>query len=261
MTEPASSAPTVWQALDAWAGTLKRWQRGVLARAIKLRVLTDAQIADVYDLFLQETGLKEKQDDAEITVDVSGRPVDPLTKTFRLEKIDGLSGVNALPEGATLTFGPGLTVVYGQNAAGKSGFARLFANACFSRHKPPILGNIYGDTAPPPPTAIFHITIDGITQDPLVFAKDVEHPDLRRMSLFDVTIARQHISETTPFEFKPAGFDIFPEMARVYAKIGIRLDADIKTRTRDTKFSEPSSVLRLMYRKLSRRSEPQLSFR
>lgn len=46
------------------------------------------------------------------------------------------------------------------------------------------------------------------------------------------------MSEKSPFEFKPSGFDIFPEMARVYTQIGTRLDAQIKLRTRKPIFSE-----------------------
>jgi len=49
--------------------------------------------------------------------------------------------VNALPDGSALTFAPGLTVIYGRNGAGKTGFARVIANACFSRHRPEILPN------------------------------------------------------------------------------------------------------------------------
>ncbi len=238
MTESTSPTPTVWQALDSWAVKLKSWQRAILADAIKSRVLTDAQIGEAYEKFLQDAGLKEKKDEAHITVDVAGRPADVLSKQLRLDKVDSLDGINALPKGAALTFGPALTVIYGRNGAGKSGFARLLANACFSRHKPSILGNIYDETAQPPPTAKFHIAIDGVAQKPLVFSQGSEHPDLRRISFFDITVARQHVSETSPFEFKPSGFDIFPEMARAYAQIGTRLDAEIKLRTRDTKFSE-----------------------
>ena len=46
------------------------------------------------------------------------------------------------------------------------------------------------------------------------------------------------MSQASPFEFKPSGFDVFPEMARVYSEIGGLLDADIQARTHDTNFSD-----------------------
>lgn len=231
-------APTVWQALDTWATKLKSWQRAVLAHAIKSRVLSEEQVEEVYRRFLHDEKLQETEAPAEIAVDVTGRPAEALTTQLRLEQIDEIDGVNALPKGAILTFGPALTIIYGRNGAGKSGFARLIANACFSRHKPSILGNIYEDRNSISPTAKLHIAIDGARQKPILFSADLEHADLRRISFFDTAVARQHVSGTAPFEFKPAGFDIFPEMARVYGLLASRLEADIVKRTRNTKFSD-----------------------
>ncbi len=182
--------------------------------------------------------LQDKVERPEISVDVSGRPKDSLSTQFRLEEIDGLDGINAIPNTASLIFGSQLTIIYGRNGAGKSGFARLIANACFSRYKPAILGNIYDNVAPPVPTAKFHISLDGQRQEALVFSPTSDHAELKRISFFDITVAHQRVSEASPFEFKPSGFDIFPEMARVYAQLTTRLYGDIQSRTRDTKFSE-----------------------
>lgn len=238
MNAPAETTQTIWQALDNWASSLKPWQRLILRLAIKERNLSDAQVDEVYDLFLQEAGLKDKKDVAEISVDVSGRPTGATTRLLRIDRIDGLVGVNALPADAALTFGPGLTIVYGPNGAGKSGFARLIANACFSRYKPSILGNVYAGTSTPSATAAFHVSIDGVAQQPIVFTKNIEHPELRRISFFDVVVAKHHVTEKSAFEFKPSGFDVFPEMARVYSQLAAKLERDVASRYRDMRFSE-----------------------
>ena len=43
------------------------------------------------------------------------------------------AGVNALAQDQTIRFGPHLTVVYGANAAGKSGYTRILKRACRAR--------------------------------------------------------------------------------------------------------------------------------
>jgi hypothetical protein len=233
------TASNVWQALDGWAAQLKPWQRRILALATRGGTLNAAQIDSVYEDFLAEHKLCEPLDRGSIAVDVTGRAAEALTKPLHLQRVDRLCGVNALPEGAALTFAPGLTVVYGRSGAGKTGFARLIANACFSRHKPEILSDIYANnTDQMPPAATFHIVVDGAPQEPVAFAPDMEHPELRRISFFDMTVARLRVSETAEFEFKPSGFDVFPEMVRVYGEIGLRLDRDIAGRTHDTRFSD-----------------------
>ncbi len=51
--------------------------------------------------------------------------------------------------------------------------------------------------------------------------------------MFDTAVAHTHLVEQSPLGFKPAGFDVFPEMARVYTELGNRLGAEIAHRDRD----------------------------
>lgn len=238
MIQQDVTTPNVWQALDAWAPQLKFWQRYILSLATRGGTLTSDQIDRTFQLFLEECKLSEPEDGDDKALDVSGRPAEAITKQLYLQRVEHLCGVNALPEESTLTFGTGLTIIYGCNGAGKTGFARLIATACFSRNKSDIISNIYADTEPKPISAMFHLSVDGTPQEPVVFGPDTEYAELRRISFFDTNGALRRVSETAAFEFRPSGFDVFPEMVRVYGEIGQRLDAKILARTRDTKFSD-----------------------
>ncbi len=237
MPDSTTSAPSVWQALDAWSEKLAPWQRCILAYAARTRSLSEDQIGEVYQLFLEDSALQKGKKRDDVPFDISRRQQGEAVKSLRLDRISDLNGINALPDGSSLVFGPALTVIYGRNGAGKSGFARLFANACFSRHRPSIIANIYDDMAPSSPSAKIHVTLDGVSQE-FLFTTNNENAELRRLSFFDDTVARHHVSQASPFEFKPSGFDVFPEMARVYSEIGVLLDADIRARAHDTKFSD-----------------------
>jgi hypothetical protein len=230
MANQELTTPNVWQALDHWAAQLKAWQRRILVFATRGGTLTSDQIDAVHQLFLAESNLCEPQAGCEASLEVSGRPAEALTRSLHLRRIDALCGVNALPDGSALTFAPGLTVIYGRNGAGKTGFARVIANACFSRHRPEILPNIYESGAARRISAAFHMTVDGVAQAPVAFDPDTDQPELRRISFFDTTVARLRVSETAAFEFKLSGFDVFPEMVRVYGEIGKRIDAEIAAR-------------------------------
>jgi hypothetical protein len=233
---PSAQTPTVWQSLDEWARKLAPWQRRILAYATRGGSLKPDQIDEIYELFLEKADLRDKKERKDVTIDVSGRPTSVLTESLRLHRVDKVVGVNALPDGCSIEFGPGLTVIYGRNGAGKSGFARIFANACFSRHKPQIIPNIYV-AGSPSATAQIHLIVDGKTKPALPFDLETEHPELRRISFFDNAVARLHMSEATAFEFKPSGFDVFPEMARVFGELGLRLDTEIRSRTHEFNFS------------------------
>lgn len=78
-----------------------------------------------------------------------------------LESITAERNVNALAEGSSLTFAQsGLTVVYGNNGSGKSGFCRLLRNAGTSRiGSSDILPNAFeqGES----PKATYEARVDG----------------------------------------------------------------------------------------------------
>jgi uncharacterized protein with PIN domain len=237
-TTPAQPA-TIWTELDAWAQDFKPWQKFVLANAVRHGSLTDQQIDQAYRLFLNDNELSEAPDPPiEVPEAITGRPAAATLTPIWLKRIDSLRAVNALREDAELVFSPSLTVVYGGNGVGKSGFTRILTNVCFSRTQHPILPNIYGEEAGEPPTANIVIEDGSQTETPFVFDGATEHAELKRIAVFDTAIARKHLTETNSLGFVPTGFDVFPEMARVYSDIAHRLAVDIDHRRRENTFKQ-----------------------
>lgn len=233
------SPSTVWGALQSWAATLPPWARYILTVAVNHGRLTDQQVANAYTLFLVANRLEPQNQASGVAIpNFATRPSDSTDERVLLERVDGIRGVNAIAPGAGLTFGPKLTIVFGRNGVGKSGFARLFGNACFSRQPVSILSDIYAEGQRTPADATFHVSVGGRTAVPIRFGSDSDHSSLKRLSVFDAGVARHHITQSSAFEFKPAGFDVFPEMTRVYAALVSRLDSDIAKRCRPNTFPQ-----------------------
>ncbi len=236
-SETPNAVPTIWQALDAWANGLSAWQQLIIKTAVAQGQLKPEQVDQALTLFLKGRGLADVGEESTgANAAVQSRPDAPLAEPLLLTKIDGLDGVNALLPGAMLTFGPALTVIYGRNGAGKSGFARMFSNACFSRQRHVIVPNIYVDGDAPAPTAQFHFSIGAAAQEPLVYGDGKDTLALRRITVFDSAVARHHITQSAAFEFRPAGFDVFPEVVRVYGLLGEKLEQAIAKRNRPNEF-------------------------
>ncbi|HWT29459.1 MAG TPA: hypothetical protein VN240_00350 [Propylenella sp.] len=230
--------PSIWTLLGQWATTLTPWQRYVLGKAIRNRKLSDEEIQTAYLYFQRDHGLlDELPADIDPIEPVAARPVEPLSADLLMCGVADVQGVNALPAGTGITFGPRLTLVYGRNGAGKSGYVRLLANACFCRHRPEVIGDIYAKGTPPPPSCRFNLSLGGTAQDPVDYTIGADNPYLRRFTVFDSAVARHLLTQQMPFEFKPAGFDVFPEMVRVYNKLAQKLDNDIVRHTKQNTFS------------------------
>jgi hypothetical protein len=146
---PAILTPSIWNELEVWSKDFAPWQRLLLAAAIRFGTIPDTVLQQAYSLFLAEHGLGKVPDPyPNIPNSVTGRASESSGRT-RLRRIHSPSGINRLPLSAELTFSDGMTVIYGGNGVGKSGFARILSNACFSRHQHPIYPDVFDDDASP----------------------------------------------------------------------------------------------------------------
>ena len=81
-----------------------------------------------------------------------------------LASLGNLQNVNAIDCDRPLTFGSaGLTVIYGDNASGKSGYARILKSVTGARHTEEILGNAFVDGSGTAQKAELAFTVAGNT--------------------------------------------------------------------------------------------------
>ena len=139
--------------------------------------------------------------------------------------IKGLVNVNALANGGSVPIAlAGLTVIYGENGAGKSGYSRIFKHACRARdRREPILPNANLDpkdvgTA----QAVFEAVIDGTAID-LPWQYGVIAPEpLSDISIFDTHCARAYIDNHGDFAYTPYGLDILEGLVGACTKLKAR---------------------------------------
>ena len=163
-----------------WSVDLPGWQRDALRRLCSQIKLEPADIA------------------ALVAVCKGGNPAAPLDASHirdpaashavvNLGALHGLSNVNALAPGERLSFGKtGLTVIYGDNGAGKSGYARVLKQLCRARSPKgdAILPNIY-DGSGGVPTASIDFFIGGQKRNATWNQGAAVDPMLSAVSVFD----------------------------------------------------------------------------
>src|SRR6266699_6059932 len=138
---------TVLEELLKWSQDRPAWQRDALRRLVLNGDLSDDDIGALTEICKSEHGLAERQSIALFTKEhvpekTAGSAPVSLVSIFHHR------GVNALAEDQTLKFVPKLTVVYGDNAAGKTGYIRILKSACRARGPEKILGNVVSGLAP-----------------------------------------------------------------------------------------------------------------
>jgi hypothetical protein len=122
-----------------WSADQPAWQRDALRRLCGQIKLDAAEITALVAV-CKGTGKAAPLDASHVRDPAASHAV------VSLGALHGLSNVNALAPGERLTFGKtGLTVIYGDNGAGKSGYARVLKQLCRARSPKgdSILPNIY----------------------------------------------------------------------------------------------------------------------
>lgn len=208
--------------------------------------LTAADKEELFQMAQIEHGLIPPPDKApDLMLKPADLPVPPQPgQKIQLKGIRDVENANALKPKQHVVIGGQLTIVYGENASGKSGYARIMKKAFRARAVDPILPNVYTKAATTAATAIFEIEEDAKSRDEKWVDGKESPPCLGRFAVFDSKCARVYINDNNQLGFLPYGFDIidglgaitgdvkksFQEMA---VKCSPKLDA-LKLLTNDT---------------------------
>ena len=145
--------------------------------------------------------------------------------------ISDVCGVNALADNVGLDFAEnGVTVVYGLNGAGKSGFMRVFKELSGCPYREPIQPNVFKKSGTRSPSCKVVVTQDG-TQVEKTYDLSVkqENSVLAVCDVFDTRISNQYISSTNNVSYQPFVFTVLSELAKIADRIGGHISSLVST--------------------------------
>lgn len=118
-----------------------------------------------------------------------------------------VENLNRLATGQTMSFATdGITLIYGDNGSGKSGYARVTKKICRSLTADDLLGNVFEASAKPPAKINVRYRVEGdtkITEKTWVDGTPPPQP-LSQISVFDSQNARLYVDKQNKIGFLPA---------------------------------------------------------
>ena len=216
-----------------WVSSLPAWQGDAVRRLLAMgdQLLNAQNYSEILALAKADLKIVASPENLKPVLPVAGNfsGVPTTTVAVKLLSIDNVQNVNIIKAGASQSFAEsGVTVVYGNNGAGKSGFSRILKLACQARDKDErILSNVFVKAPAGAPTAILKIKQDDKPKD-VVWTQGVPaDPVLTNITVFDGRCARVITDDRNQTYYLPYGCDVFPKLGAIVQKVKADLEKEI----------------------------------
>ncbi|OIJ33075.1 hypothetical protein BK826_10495 [Rothia kristinae] len=211
--------------LADWANNGDEWVRLLVAEVlVSGRAVGAPTVEKAYKLFRQETALDKRELPTVPKLDIEARQ-DDSAPPLSLTRLSEVRGVNALVPGAIIEPHEGLTILYGENGTGKTGYSRVFKALANSRTADTILGDIEADTTEAQ-TAKLEFKLGG-DEETLAWSGERGVSPFTRMSIFDSPAVSTHVDDDLDYVYTPASLALFNYVTAAIQAVTAEIDAAI----------------------------------
>jgi len=215
--------------LVAWANEQDGWVRLIVGEVVSTRrELSPTSLEAVKDRYLVEKQLSDgvggevaPLGDSEAMADV-GEPL-------RLVELVECKGVNALAENQQIIFNPRMTVLFGMNATGKTGYVRVLKRLANVRSAEAIIGDIHRPSNADAPHAVLRYTL-GDSEQQITWSDEKGVAPFTRMTVFDSPAVALHLEDNVTYVYTPADLALFRYVHSAIDGVRTLLDAEVAAR-------------------------------
>lgn len=227
-TEVEQQVETLETEVKKFADGLPYWAKFLAEKILSGNTISENDIDTSCSYLLEHLKLKEETEKPEIEIDYNAENAGNYKSDLHLTKLENVEGVNALTENQTIEFSPNLTIIYGANGSGKSGYVRLLKNVFYSKAPENILPNVHIDNGHKAIDAKFTFKSSN-TEIPLGFS-DKDNAEFEQFAVFDGNSVLKHLENKNEFEFRPAGLSFFADYTNAIIRVEQKLNAEIQTK-------------------------------
>jgi energy-coupling factor transporter ATP-binding protein EcfA2 len=218
-----------------WLKNNKYWTQFAGNRILEGENISDELVNETYAKLKQELGLEKFQKNEDIIFNEIVVSNNTLGNKISLTKIKDIENVNALAKGQSISLSENLTIIYGGNGTGKSGYIRLLNNAFNSRGDKNILPNVFEENPIGIPRSTFTFLSDQGEYD-ISYPDNKNHSDFTKFTVFDSQSVKVHLEKDNKLNFTPKGFDFFEKLLKLYELLSNKLKVEIESKSKTNEF-------------------------
>ena len=214
------------ETLAQWANTSDEWVRFIVRSVLETgRALSSETVEEAYQLFRQEKSLDDRTLPVVPKLETSTSS-DDKEEPLVITRLADVHGVNAIVPGSIIEPHEGLTILYGENGTGKTGYARIFKTLGASRTADSILSNVDEDS-PEPVSAKVEYRV-GPTTGNLDWHGESGKSPFTRMSIFDSRAVNIHVDDDIEYVYTPAVLSLFEHVIAGLRGVQEKIDAKVR---------------------------------
>jgi len=214
--------------LVTWASQQDGWIRLLTAETILARQeISEDTLDKIYEHFLAEKRLSDTPA-PEIPKLELDETESVTEESLELKSISNVQGVNALATDQTLDFDSSLTILFGQNASGKTGYARILKRISAVRTPEDILPNAHAPAGVMQPSPSAEIDFElADTRQTVQWNNEAGLAPFTRISVFDAGAVSLYVDNDLGYVFTPAELALFSHVASGIQRLQQRIAVEV----------------------------------
>jgi energy-coupling factor transporter ATP-binding protein EcfA2 len=209
------------QALSGWFDERPRWVREALNMLLEKGTLSAQQLQTLVGMCRNPDGVPKA---APVPVGAFSTKAQGLV--IRLKSLSEPKGIDALNPRTPLTFGAEqVTIVYGLNGAGKSGYIRILNHVCGSKNRRRLIGHVFAGAMEQ--SCKVGYEMNGVAKEILWQPAQGMQDELSSMEIYDSEGGLVYVTEDNEVAFEPWLLGIFQTLIDTCGKIDGMLNREI----------------------------------
>lgn len=210
--------------ISKWINKRSTWQRNIFKRLAREEEIPDSYIAQIAKQLTDGKQIDLEQPEVSITdlTESSGEFDSP-----KLVSIGNLKAINALLGDQTLTFEQsGITVIYGDNGSGKSGYARILKRISGAQHQEEILTNVFENSTETQSAEVTYLDDD--QQSTEVWTQNHKIGRLKQIHFYDEACGNHCLQKETELTYRPSALTLLDNFAKQIERVSNEFDELIR---------------------------------
>tara|TARA_Y100000768_G_C23989649_1_gene691389 strand:+ start:2006 stop:4657 length:2652 start_codon:yes stop_codon:yes gene_type:complete len=206
---------TILNEIVLWAEKQEDWKQDLIKRILTQGIYTEVDIKQIANMVLYKHKYIENLDIKPTKIDKNKIPTmgNLENSNIELHSLKSPQNVNAISAQSKLLFARnGLTIVYGENGVGKSGFTRILKKSCKAREVDEILPDVFKDDPSEAANALIAYSVNGQKKE-FIWEDGCEPvSELSQIVVYDSKCGKVQVNDKNELIYLPGGTDIFKKL-------------------------------------------------